>query len=49
MSAAYYKERCEILERENEQLKRDIQRLKKAAHDPDCDGDLWICADCRKK
>lgn len=46
----YYKERCRMLEEENERLKTEVRKLNKrvqAAHDPNCDGDLWICEDCR--
>ncbi len=48
MSNAYYKERCEILEKENEKLKEEVRKLKKKvpSHDPNCDGD-WICDECR--
>ncbi len=54
MSASYFRERCAILEKENERLKEEVRKLKKDVtkyhpHDPNCDGDLWICADCRGK
>lgn len=53
MSFTYYKERCEILEKENELLKEEVRKFKKEKaksyaknHNPNCDGDLWICDDC---
>ncbi len=47
---SYYKKHCEILEKQIEQLKEENRKLKKkvaVAHDPKCDGDLWICDVCR--
>lgn len=52
MSATYYKERCEILEKENATLKEALRKSKKQEmkrHDPNCDGDLWICEQCRPR
>ena len=54
MSDAYYRERCKILESENEKLKEEVRVLKKQLskakpHDPNCDGDLYICDACRGK
>lgn len=49
MSFTYYKERCEILEKENEKLKEELRKFKKekdTKHNPNCDGDLWICDEC---
>lgn len=52
MSAEYYRERCNILEKENSALKEEVRKLKKELakakpHNPNCDGDLWICDECR--
>ena len=44
------RERCKILEDENARLKEELRKAKKVVakkHDPNCDGDLWICDDCR--
>ena len=54
MTDLYNRERVKILEKENETLKEEIRKLKKQLakakpHDPNCDGDLWICEHCRKK
>jgi hypothetical protein len=50
MSDAYYRERCAILEKENAALKEELRKVKKKQkppHYPNCDGDLWICKECR--